>query len=983
MSIIVNENNNYQNQLKLNISTININGNFSNKIDIINNLLTYFNIDILNLNETKLNLVLENKIKNLFNNYMLITNPATIKKKYLHHGSGILIKKIYYNCLEDVNIWNDKRTISFTLNLIKLGESQTTFNKINFISVYAPANSNTKEKNNYFKTILTYIKQQINPNIIIGDFNITYNYEDDMIKSKCKNFNKLLNKYMTNPIPPNTYNYTYFKGKDKSYIDYILISSELHKLCINQQIYNEYLLLSPDHKRVTITLDFPITNNINNNNLVNNKQIKINKQAINNKNILKYQQLLKKHHINYNLSIEQLDNDINEKIIENATNTFGITTKINKYKRKCLPKYIVNLHKNLVRLIKAKLTIKQQTNWIKIPKRLSNLKLNEPIWRINIEEINENNYNFYSNKIDSLLKKCKQKYKTKLKEFHNKKINKAIEEAQYSYKTSPKKFFQKLNINKCQQNQNISTLKINNKISNNSKEIKNHVKDFFQNIFEKKTDKKSGFPEEWTKTEHIKKAKEILSMQSKTLLNPISDTELDYHINKLANNKATPTLLINECIKILNNETKNDIKVLFNRILQEKTIPNNWKKSKTLPIFKNRGSILDINNYRPITLTPAMYKLFMSIINDRLTKLFENNNIFHPNQNGFRKNRSTFNNIYNLIETIQDSKTNKKSLGLCYLDLNKCYDSIEHWVIEYILNLYGINSEFTELITNIYSNNNTSIITGHGETENISINRGVKQGCPMSPLIFLIIINPLLWWIEERCTGYNISNLDIKLLAFCDDLILISQNPHDLQRMINFISKYNYFCGLKLNIDNSKSKTAIEHDFFVIQNNTIQKIPHLNSNESYKYLGIHINLDLNWTKQQIIIKDNLIRHLNHLKNRCYTTTQIITIINKVIIPSVEYRLNIIKFSDKYLNNLDWIISNFIYNKLKIKGYNSSIHLSKPAKYGGFNVTNITNLAKTAPIKLLNQLFNSKDKYTITILKQKLGNPSHSKIFQQH
>ena len=113
-------------------------------------------------------------------------------------------------------------------------------------------------------------------------------------------------------------------------------------------------------------------------------------------------------------------------------------------------------------------------------------------------------------------------------------------------------------------------MKINNKISNNSDEVNNHVKKFFQNIFDTKTKQKNNFPEEWVNTEHIKKAKEILTIQSNHLLNPITNMELEIHINKLANNKATPTLLTNECIKMLDNETKNDILVLFNKILKEK-----------------------------------------------------------------------------------------------------------------------------------------------------------------------------------------------------------------------------------------------------------------------------------------------------------------------------------------------------------------------------------------------------------------------------
>ena len=142
---------------------------------------------------------------------------------------------------------------------------------------------------------------------------------------------------------------------------------------MNKQIYNEYLLLSPDHKRVTITLNLPIINNIINNNITQNNQTKINKQNFNNKNITKYQHALTEHQIDYNTSIEHLDNIINDKITTNAKKIFGTTNTTNKYKHKRLPKYIVNLHKNLVRLIRAKLTIKQQINWTNVPKRLSNL----------------------------------------------------------------------------------------------------------------------------------------------------------------------------------------------------------------------------------------------------------------------------------------------------------------------------------------------------------------------------------------------------------------------------------------------------------------------------------------------------------------------------------------------------------------------------------------------------------------------------------
>ena len=434
-----------------------------------------------------------------------------------------------------------------------------------------------------------------------------------------------------------------------------------------------------------------------------------------------------------------------------------------------------------------------------------------------------------------------------------------------------------------------------------------------------------------------------------------------------------------EHFKHIPDNTLSDITKLFNEVLLQGSLPLDWKKNVTIPIYKS-GDPLSSSNYRPITLAPVLYKLFISILDTCLSSLFETFDLIFPFQNGFCKGRSVYNNLYHLLEVITQSKNTGSPIALAYLDIQKCYDSIEHWLINETFSKYGFNDSITKLISNIYLNNTTQISTPYGLTEEIHITRGVKQGCPMSPLIFILLSNPLLWWIHESSTGLPIITdcITNKLtsLAFADDMTLLASSITELQSMISKVEKFNSRNGLALSIEtniSNPSKTVYTtnipgpHSISITQSTQIFQVLCISPQTSYKYLGMWINLDLNFDKQMKIIQELVTRFINHIKNRCYSTRQIADIVNKVMVPSIIYRSCFLPLSTSFLDSLNKKIAKVIYHKLYLPGWNCTSHIELPEAFGGFGISDLVALSYVQRVRILNQLINSSDIITSNVV----------------
>lgn len=164
-----------------------------------------------------------------------------------------------------------------------------------------------------------------------------------------------------------------------------------------------------------------------------------------------------------------------------------------------------------------------------------------------------------------------------------------------------------------------------------------------------------------------------------------------------------------------------------------------------------------------------------------------------------------------LINIIRHHKNQQQALHVCYVDITKAYDSMEHWFIRETLSNLGFSTHFQELMTDVYSNNTINVITPFGLTGPVQIQRGVRQGCSLSPILFILCLEIGINWINDTCDGVKINNSHIRALAFCDDIALIAKSKWQLQNTFSKLNQFMNVYGFKIGIDEDRTKTVYTH----------------------------------------------------------------------------------------------------------------------------------------------------------------------------
>ena len=241
---------------------------------------------------------------------------------------------------------------------------------------------------------------------------------------------------------------------------------------------------------------------------------------------------------------------------------------------------------------------------------------------------------------------------------------------------------------------------------------------------------------------------------------------------------------------------------IFNRCLVERDVPEMWKTSST--ILFHKGDASDVSNFRPIALMSCIYKLFMSIIANRLVTFSVNNNLLSDVQKSARPSEGCYEHTYILQSLVLDAKRHSKDLYLSWLDLKNAFGSISHDVIQITLKHLGVPDGIVELVNNVYTNATTVVTTPSGTTPPIPLLAGVKQGCPLSPILFNLCVEIILRSIAAK--GQSIGPLkhhgcDISVLAYADDLVIIAKNEQKLQQLLDAASTSASLIGLTFRQD--------------------------------------------------------------------------------------------------------------------------------------------------------------------------------------
>ena len=283
------------------------------------------------------------------------------------------------------------------------------------------------------------------------------------------------------------------------------------------------------------------------------------------------------------------------------------------------------------------------------------------------------------------------------------------------------------------------------------------------------------------------------------------------------------------------------------------TIPDEWRSGTIVPIPKGNNDPRDPLSYRPITLISIPCKIYADILNKRLSTWLEANNLLSDCQNGFRKARSCTDHIYTLYSIANNRKTMRKSTFACFIDARKAFDTVQRDCLWFKLLSLGINGRIFTAIQSLYDNVTCNVRINDVCTDWFPVNQGLKQGCVLSPTMFSIYVNDLAEMINNLGCGVTVDQYNMAILMYADDIVLLSESEHDMQRMLDAVNEWCYKWRLSLN----ESKTKVIHfrppSFpktnyqFMCGNKTIS------TEASYKYLGMWLNefLDMTYSVKEI------------------------------------------------------------------------------------------------------------------------------------
>lgn len=279
---------------------------------------------------------------------------------------------------------------------------------------------------------------------------------------------------------------------------------------------------------------------------------------------------------------------------------------------------------------------------------------------------------------------------------------------------------------------------------------------------------------------------------------PFTPSEVKSRLHRFENSAPGPDRISYRHLKTVDPDCRILTQVL-NICLMYGRIPDAWKKSRSILIFK-KGDPTDIGNWRPISLCCSMYKLYTGCLASRLTAWITSYNILSPCQKGFMPFDGVFEHQYILKTRLQRARRPGGNLCIGQIDLTNAFGSIPHGAISEALRSAGAGSQFIQAVESLYLNSSTEFISGTGITEEIEINAGVRQGCPISGILFNIVIDPIIRILQGESEKHHV-------LAFADDVLLLEESPEGLQSQLDHLAE---LCD-RLNLQVNPSKCCSMH----------------------------------------------------------------------------------------------------------------------------------------------------------------------------
>ena len=389
-------------------------------------------------------------------------------------------------------------------------------------------------------------------------------------------------------------------------------------------------------------------------------------------------------------------------------------------------------------------------------------------------------------------------------------------------------------------------------------------------------------------------------------------------------------------------------------------LPKGFAKAKVTLLPKS-DSANTPSDFRPISVTSQIFRVYSKILNNRLYSLIEDK--LCPSQHGYRvRHRGVNAAIAHLQSVIGDSRREKRNLAVSSIDLSKAFDRCYHSAIIHAMEEFDLPQYLKMNIKNMLQKH-SMLFRGSDGTVKVKPKRGVPQGSPISGTLFILVLNGIVERMN-RMNPYTAGGIDYAIGSVClvDDLVVMSHSKAELSQKLVALKEDLAGVGLTVNM---RKCAAFGHEYYgkARRIRSLRGIIKLGDENIYfnepgtcfRYLGINISDTLRISTNKDPIKVNLNVELEKIADSQLSVANKIKCIKRFVIPRVQFKLS--NFSMKgieyrthtssntnctrFYKEIDTRIMKFIKTTLKVPANGKSTdYFYLPSRLGGLGITKI-------------------------------------------
>lgn len=452
----------------------------------------------------------------------------------------------------------------------------------------------------------------------------------------------------------------------------------------------------------------------------------------------------------------------------------------------------------------------------------------------------------------------------------------------------------------------VMTLSENGRVLNDEKEIEDAFVSHYENLFAARPHSVPIQIKDFLLLELPKLEPDM----TKILNTPIDVAEVELNIKEMKSGKAPgPDGLPASFYKKWSKKLSPILLNVFDESYRHEYLPPSFRKAHTVLIPKSRD--LDksqrVDGYRPISLLNGDYKIFARVLAGRLQSVITF--LVGDHQTCSIKGRNIQTNLHIVRSIIEICQRTQESVAILQLDLAKAFDQVQHSFLFDVLAHMQVGENVMRGIKLCYTGISTKLIVNGALTKSIQVQRSVRQGCPMSPLLFDLYLEPLCRYIinDSKVQGFRLHSCEIKLLAYADDLVLVCSNKPSIKNAMLCVSNYCAVSGASVNKDKSCGSWCGEWGSTPSTFEDIQW-----STAKPKLLGVPLSAMDNPKPMWDTVTKNVKTAANIWSLRYLSTFGRVAVGNIFLLSKLMYLLQVIHCSRTTVNLLNRILATFIW-----------------------------------------------------------------------